>query len=247
MAQVDRSFIGAGNVNIQPYDKSAPLLPMGNISEFTTSFDEEKKELKNYQGGGGNANVLTNISGITGNIKAHDFLAANIAKALRAAVKLAATADVADEMHTVFAKEDELVPFANIPDLSSDVTVVDGAGNTTITAGEHYEITKSGIRFLMDVASLTSIKVTYKSLDAQVVQALVESGKDYTLFMEGLNDAQSGKPFTIRVHRIKFSPAQNLGFISEDFAELDMPFEILSDPRQTGNGISRFMQIDLAE
>ncbi|MBO9484475.1 hypothetical protein [Salinisphaera sp. G21_0] len=40
--------------------------------------------------------------------------------------------------------------------------------------------------------------------------------KEFVLFMEGLNDAQDGKPFNIRVHRIKFPPVQNLDFISDD-------------------------------
>ena len=42
MSTVDRSFIGAGSIHIQPYDQSAPLLPIGNISEFTFSFEEDR-------------------------------------------------------------------------------------------------------------------------------------------------------------------------------------------------------------
>ena len=48
MSTVDRSFIGAGGIYFQPYDKSAPLLPLGNVSEFNFSFEEDRKELKNY-------------------------------------------------------------------------------------------------------------------------------------------------------------------------------------------------------
>ena len=64
--------------------------------------------------------------------------------------------------------------------------------------------------------------------------------------MEGLNDAQEGLPFNIRVHRVKFSPAQNLGFISDDFANLSLQLDVLSDPTISGSGLSPFMQIDLA-
>ena len=63
------------------------------------------------------------------------------------------------------------------------------------------------------------VKVSYTPLKSNMIQALVESGREFILFMQGLNDAQEGLPFNIRVHRVKFSPAQNLGFISDDFAK----------------------------
>ena len=47
MSTTDRSFIGAGSIYIKPADNSAPLLPVGNVSEFKFSFEEDKKELKN--------------------------------------------------------------------------------------------------------------------------------------------------------------------------------------------------------
>ena len=84
-----------------------------------------------------------------------------------------------------------------------------------------------------------------KATDA--TQALVESGKEFALFMEGLNDAQGGQPFTIRVHRAKFSPVQNLGFISDDFAEIALAMDILADPLVTGSGLSPFMQLDVVD
>ena len=83
MPTIDRSFIGAGSIHLQPYDQSAPLLPIGNVSEFTFSFEEDRKELKNYLGGGGNRNVLSRVSSVTASIVANDFTAANISLALR--------------------------------------------------------------------------------------------------------------------------------------------------------------------
>ncbi|UYM16383.1 hypothetical protein [Endozoicomonas euniceicola] len=69
-----------------------------------------------------------------------------------------------------------------------------------------------------------------------MVQALVESGREFVLFMEGLNDAQEGLPFNIRVHRVKFSPAQNLGFISDDFDSLSLQIDVLAAPSISGTG-----------
>ena len=247
MSVIDQSFIGAGSVYIQPYDKSAPLLPMGNISEFAFSFEEEKKEQKNYMGGGGVRNVVSRISNITGSIKAHDFTPDNIALALRASLTEIGATAITDEELTAHGIDGELIPFAHLPDLTQTITVNDSSGQALVK-GTDYELTKSGIQVIGGAGvSSEQLTVDYTPLPGNMIQALVESGKEFTLFMEGLNDAQEGKPFTIKVHRVKFSPVQNLGFISEDFAEIALAMDILADTTMTGSGLSTFMQLDLAE
>ncbi|MTI15146.1 phage tail tube protein [Sansalvadorimonas verongulae] len=244
---IDYSFIGAGSVHIQPYDKSAPLLPMGNISEFAFSFEEEKKEQKNYMGGGGLRNVVSRISGITGAIKAHDFTPPNIALALRASLESIGATPVVGEQLTAHGESYELIPFRHIPDITQTVTVKDSA-DQDLALGTDYALTKAGIRVLSGTTiSAETLTVDYTPKAANAIQALLESGKEFTLFMEGLNDAQEGRPFTIRVHRVKFSPVQNLGFISEDFAEIALAMDILADPLVTGSGLSPFMQLDVAD
>ncbi|WP_281648969.1 hypothetical protein [Parendozoicomonas sp. Alg238-R29] len=244
---IDYSFIGAGSVHIQPYDKSAPLLPMGNISEFAFSFEEEKKEQKNFLGGGGLRNVVSRISGITGSIKAHDFTPANIALALRASLDAIGATAITDEQVTAHGVDNELIPFRYIPDLTQSISVKD-SDDQVLVLGTDYAVARSGIRVLggTEIASET-LTVDYTPKPGHAIQALVESGKEFSLFMEGLNDAQEGRPFTIRVYRAKFSPVQNLGFISDDFAEIDLAMDILSDPLVTGSGLSPFMQLDLVE
>ena len=246
MSQTDRSFIGAGSIHIQPYDKSAPLLPVGNISEFTFSFEEDRKELKNYLGGGGNRNVISRVSGITASLVAHDFTAENISLALRGSVTAAATSAVSDEELPSHGVDGELIPFNYLPDASKAITIKDG-NDLVLTIGEDYEITKSGIKVIGagDISSV-GVKVSYTPIGSNMVQALIESGREFVLFMEGLNDAQEGLPFNIRVHRVKFSPVQNLGFISDDFASIALQIDVLADTTVSGNGLSAFMQIDLS-
>ena len=243
----ERSFIGAGQIHIQPYDKSAPLLPVGNVSEFTFSFEEDRKELKNYLGGGGNRNVISRVSGITANMVAYDFTADNLSLALRGAVSEVATTAVTDEELVTHGVADELIPFNKLPDNSQSLTVKDSL-DTVLTEGEDYERVKSGIKVL-DGGGIDNqgVKVSYTPVKANMVQALVESGREFILFMEGLNDAQEGLPFNIRVHRVKFSPVQNLGFISDDFASIPLQIDVLADTSISGNGLSPFMQIDLAQ
>ncbi|WOG29888.1 hypothetical protein [Endozoicomonas sp. 8E] len=246
MSTIDRSFIGAGSIHIQPYDKSAPLLPIGNVSEFNFSFEEDRKELKNYLGGGGNRNVISRVSGITANLVAHDFTASNISLALRGSVTEAAITPVTDEAQETYGVAGELIPFGHLPDLDQTITVKDSL-DTVLVEGDDYQLMKSGIQVIEGggVDNL-GIKVSYTPLKANMVQALVESGREFTLFMEGLNDAQEGLPFNIRVHRVKFSPVQNLGFISDDFASIPLQVDVLADTAISGNGLSAFMQLDLA-
>ena len=246
MSTIDRSFIGAGSIHLQPYDQSAPLLPIGNVSEFTFSFEEDRKELKNYLGGGGNRNVLSRVSSVTASIVANDFTASNISLALRGSVTAATTTPITDELLPSHGVEDELIPFNHLPDLKQAVTVKDST-DTALVAGVDYELAKSGIKVLVNSSiDNKGVKVSYTPIASNMVQALVESGREFVLFMEGLNDAQEGLPFNIRVHRVKFSPAQNLGFISDDFASLSLQIDVLSDSSISGNGLSPFMQIDLA-
>lgn len=247
MSTVDRSFIGAGSIHIQPYDQSAPLLPIGNISEFTFSFEEDRKELKNYLGGGGNRNVISRVSGITASVVAHDFTASNISLALRGTVNQGSTMAITDEPLVSHGVANELIPFKRLPDLNQSIVVKDSL-DTILVAGDDYELSQSGIR-VVDGGGIDSqgIKVSYTPLATNMVQALVESGREFVLFMEGLNDAQEGLPFNIRVHRVKFSPVQNLGFISDDFANIPLQLDVLSDPTITGQGLSPFMQLDLAQ
>ena len=246
MSTQERSFIGAGQIHIQPYDKSAPLLPIGNVSEFTFSFEEDRKELKNYLGGGGNRNVISRVSGVTASLNAHDFTAANLALALRAGVASVVATPVIDEEWASHGVADELIPFNKLPDSGSVVTVKDSM-DATLIEGDDYERVASGIKVIGGGGIDSSgVKVSYTPVAANMVQALVESGKEFVLFMEGLNDAQEGSPFTIRVHRAKFSPVQNLGFISDDFAAIALQLDVLADTAISGNGLSQFMQLDLA-
>ena len=161
-------------------------------------------------------------------------------------VTTASTTPIIDELLPSHGVEDELIPFNYLPDLKQSVAVKDST-DTELVAGVDYELTKSGIKVLVNSGiDNQGVKVSYTPIASNMVQALVESGREFVLFMEGLNDAQEGLPFNIRVHRVKFSPAQNLGFISDDFASLSLQIDVLADPSISGNGLSPFMQIDLA-
>ncbi|WP_257275287.1 MULTISPECIES: hypothetical protein [unclassified Endozoicomonas] len=45
---------------------------------------------------------------------------------------------------------------------------------------------------------------------------------------------------------MKFSPVQNLGFISDDSASIPLQLDVLANTAISGSGLSLFMQLDLA-
>ncbi|WP_202969985.1 hypothetical protein, partial [Endozoicomonas atrinae] len=140
-------------------------------------------------GGGGNRNTISRISSISASLTAHDFTANNLSMALRGSTTAGSTTAVTDEPHTSFGVADELIPFDKLPDLSQSVTVKDSL-DAALVEGTDYELTKSGIK-VIDGGGIDNlgVSVSYTPLATNMVQALIESGKEFVLFMEGLNDA----------------------------------------------------------
>ena len=248
MARIDRTFIGKGEIHLQARDGNSPLLPVGNCSELTVSFEEDTKSALDFTNpGGGEANSLTRITAFTGNIKHLDISAANLALALRGASTIVTTGTVTDEAHPCVGVVNELIPFDFLPDAEATITIKATQGGTTLVKGTDYEVTRVGIRILSGASVGTQgLLVSYTKAAQEVMQALVSAGQEFRLVFNGLNEAQSGKPVNITIHRVKFSPAQGLSFIGDDFAEMDTGFNALSDGNIAGEGVSKYMKISMA-
>jgi len=253
MSQIaDRSFIGKGEIFIGPYAGGAPRVSVGNCSELTINHGTEKKKQLDYTtAGGGNANTLERITEVTTNIKAHDVNAYNLALGAFGTTSTVATGAVTAEPHPTY--KNGLVPFTYVPDISAAITVKDAAaGTTTYVAGTDYVVTGAGIYILPgstitdSVAGADTIKVDYTKKAVDVVEAMVNTGLEYKLMFVGLNEAGSGKQAIVTIHRFKPGAAQNVAYIGDDYAALDLPGEALSDSLITGAGLSKFYKVQLA-
>ena len=247
MARVDRSYIGKGPVYGKLKGNDGGLFPIGNCSNLDVSFDEESKSLKDYTSpGGGNANILTAISAFSGNLVVHDYSAANLARSLRGTIAYVTAAAVAAEPHSTNGTDGEFIPLDFVRDVTTDLTVV-LTNDSALAEGTDYTVEGNGI-LVIGTGSIdaTGIKASYDKAESEVVEALTEAGQEWELYFNGLNEAQSGKAVTIRIHRLKFSPAQGLSFIGDDFGEISSDFEVLSDNSITGAGISKFMKVSQA-
>lgn len=246
MSQIaDASYIGKGEIFIQPYAGGAAMRSIGNCSALGFSHETEKKELLDYtSAGGGKANSLERITGVTLNITAHDVTAENLALGAFGTTSAVAAGAVTDESHTAY--KGGLVVFNNIPDLGATITIEVGA--TTMVAGTDYEVNGAGI-YVLDGGAITdgaTVLCTYTKKAADVIQALVNSAGNYKLVFVGLNEAQSGKQVIIEVHKFKPGAAQNVSMLGDDYAALELPGEALSDSAITGAGLSKFYTVKMA-
>lgn len=126
-------------------------------------------------------------------------------------------------------------------------TVTDGtvtwtcAGRTTLVAGTDYEIRPGGIFvYLGRLIAGEVLTCGYTRAAADVVQALTDSGKEYELVFDGLNEARSGKRTRVTAYRVKVGAAQQIALIGEEYAALEVTGKLLKDTSKTGAGVSQY-------
>lgn len=136
---------------------------------------------------------------------------------------------------------------ATLGDTTSDGTVTwTSRGAVTMVDGTDYEVGKAGI-YILSTASRFAlglpITVAYTKNPAEIVQALVSSSTEYTLQFDGLNEVDSGNPYYVKIHRIKFRVTAGLDMIGDDFGVLEVKFDVLQDTTISGTGISQYLKI----
>jgi hypothetical protein len=246
----DASFIGKGEIFLGPYDGLSKMYSIGNCSELTFSHATEKKELLDYtSAGGGKANSIERITGVTMAIKAHDINAANLALGALGSTSAVAAGTVNNEPHVAY--KGSLVAFDYLPDLTVAPVVTNVAGTVTYTVGTDYVLNNAGIYVLPGstipdaVSGAVNLHVDYTKKAGDVMQALVNSAQVFKLVFVGLNEAQSGKQAKVTVHRFKPGAAQNIAYLGDDYAAMDLPGEALSDSAITTAGLSKYYKVDM--
>lgn len=252
MSQIaDASFIGKGEAFLQPYDGLSAAVSMGNCSEITIGQSQEEKSVQDYtNAGGGKANSISRNTAIPINIKAYDRNAHNMALAALGTRSSIAAGAVANEAHAAY--KGSLVAFDFIPDTTLSIVVTNVAGSTTYVEGTDYVVNGAGIYVTAGssipdaIAGAVNLHVDYTKLASSRVQALTQSAQEYKLIVVGLNEAQSGKPAIVTVHRYKPGGAASIALIGDDYDPLDIPGEALSDSAIVAIGASKFWKYDFA-
>lgn len=238
----EQSYIGKGSFSARVKGAAAGMLPLGNISAANIRITEDKKELLDYQSaGGGQANALRRIQTVELGLTLRDFTADNIAKALFGAATVVTAGTGVTE--SVVGYEDALTPLGKAG--ITNLVVKDVTDTTTYVAGTDYDLVRSGLWVYAsgDITDGDTLHLTYDHPAQNVVQALVNSGLEYEVFLDGLNEAQSGKAVSINFHRLRFGPVSDWGLIGDDYGELALTADLLKDTGITGAGLSQYLKV----
>jgi hypothetical protein len=132
-------------------------------------------------------------------------------------------------------------------------TVTDGTvtwkdlGTTTLVEDTHWQRTRTGIEPVATATQFdsygTALTVAYTRNAQSAVQALTDSGTEYRMYFDSLNEADSGNPGIDRFHRVKFSPTSGLDRIGDEFGEITLAFTVLKDESITASGKSQYLQM----
>ena len=120
------------------------------------------------------------------------------------------------------------------------VTMTDSGSTPDFTAG------KAGVQISADVARFAlglPVHVSYTKANSTTVQALTSSGSEFILEFDGLNEIDSGNPFYVKLHRVKFGVTSGLPMIADDFGTLEIKFDVLQDTTISGTNISQYLKI----
>ena len=236
------SYIGKGSFYARAKGSAAGMLPLGNVSGANVRITEDKKELLDYQSaGGGQANALRRIQTVELGLNMRDLTADNIAKALFASATVVAAGTAVTE--SVVGYEDALTPLGKAG--ITNLVVKDVTDTTTYVAGTDYDLVRSGLWVYSAgaIANGATLNLTYNHPAQNVVQALVNAGLEYEVFLDGLNEAQSGKAVAINFHRLRFGPVADWGLIADDYGDLALTGDLLKDTTIITAGLSQYMKV----
>jgi len=234
----DKSYLGKGKVYMDGRQ-------IGNVSELTLSVQEEKKELQDFtSAGGGLYNSLRRITSVEMSMIMHDYSAENLSLALFGTVTAVAASGVVGEAQTTPAdvSSDILLQTDNVVDMTVAMTATGYATGTDFTQ------VPSGMVILASgsIGASTGLAINYTKKAVDVVQTLTTAAQEFVLVFDGLNEAQSGDPVVIKVHRAKFGGAQDLSVIGDDFGSIQLTGDILKDTTITTAGLSQYAEIKSA-
>jgi hypothetical protein len=240
MAQSHYTYIGSGDIYLREAGSAAGLTKIGVISKLDLSAEEEAKSLR---GGRGNpvVNEIRRVSGVTAVFTLHGFNKADLAIALRGAGATVAAASITGEEHVAY--KGALIRLARVN--PSTVVVKNEAGTTTYVAGTDYTVSPGGVH-ITDASSIVNgdtVQIDYAHGEEDVIEAFVNSGKEFEMYFDGINEADSGKAVTVDFYRFKPGVLKSLPLFGEDFAAFEIEGALLADASKAA-GTSQYFRIN---
>lgn len=240
MATLLKHFKGAGVTYLDGIDA-------GTIDDAKITGSEETANLRNPRTGSGNIASTSRLSGLQLSMTFFTFNADNLAKGLRGTLTAVAATPVVDEVLAVPASftQDTLIPTAKIIDTSVAPVVTGTGGTPTRTLDTDYTVTAAGIIAIAGGGMAANDEVDYTPKAGNVLEAFVNSGAEYAVLIDGINNVENDEPHRVQAYKWKPSPASDLPFISnDDFASFTLTGELVADTTKPA-GESQYFKTDL--
>lgn len=232
------SYSVSGQILMAEYGV-AKYTPFAMVETADLTIEQETQELADSYTGQGNYDKLYSVKSVSLDLKVSTFQPEIIAEMTMGVANARAEKTISDEVQTAF--KGVLVPLEHIG--VGDFEVSPEAGGQPFIAGKDYFPTAAGIIPLANgsIQDGTKIKVSYKALEANVVEWLAGSQKERSLIFHGVNKANR-KQVVMEVFRGKFGFADKYSILGKDFRSAGLKFEVLADPLQTGDGLSQWVR-----
>jgi hypothetical protein len=237
-------FRGKGSIYIGLPGEA--MLRLGNCPQLTRNVELQESNLPDYENaGGGNVMADDRVTNVTLEVQCNNFSPDNLAIATRGQVTAYAGGTVTDEAHADIVIGG-LIVLDHIPDIA---TIVVKEGATVLTLDSDYEIAgRSGIipksGGANSAANGDDWTVSYTGKASNVVQTLLNSGLEYRVFFDGLNESKSGKAVRYEAYKAKPSPS-SLGLISDEYGVLTLNFKLIKDETKNGTSESQYENLDI--
>ncbi len=255
MAREIETVIMGAIVKIRSAGTGKPFRDAGLVSTVQQATDTSDILLANTRSPeGGNFDKKVRINAMTLAMNFREFNTDNIASNLWADVTAVPSAAVTGE-----EREAEVGKTCVLDKMPLTITtVVDAAtGLVVFVEDDDFRMTGSGIEplegsSLADAIAAYAVsdpglpyllEIDYTSAAFDEIEALVNSGEEFEIMLEGQNGAGTKGRINPRFWRCKFAPAASLDWLgTDDFMGMQVAVEVLADPTR-GTGKSAYMKI----
>lgn len=234
----NRSFKGLADVYIKPYGVAGLARAVGSLAVCAITHQVQKLNEPNNGRDGGLATTLERLTGCGVNLTFQSISVPNLALMLRAGITEVASGTVSEADYTAYLGGLIRLQYMN----PSTVVVTNSAGTTTYVNGTDYKVTGAGVIPLEGgaITEAQAIKISYAYSAQRIVQPFTQGQGEYTIYFDGLNEAENNANVTVDLHRVKLAIPQELSMIGDNFMRMAGTGDLLLDPTKTGVGVSKF-------